>query len=158
MKRILLAAAAVLLAASPATAQVSVGSFTFAEQKDPITDANSSALWTEEANGGFMPATLIFKCENDEVGMLLKGTGFYIHEELPVIWRFDQQEPQQGSWRVAEVQWLIPPFELQEALTTTARTANRLAVRVTEGDGGVKTYIFNLNGFSRGMEMMGCGA
>jgi hypothetical protein len=156
MKRILLAAGLCLLAA-PAAAQTRMGAFTFHDEKDPITDENSSYIYTEEAEGGFMPATLLYKCEDGEVLTLLKGNGFYMDDELQVTWRFDQQEPQTASWRVAEVQWLIPPMENQETFRTSALTASRLAIRVRESDGGSRTYLFNLNGFTRGFQAMGCG-
>lgn len=156
MKRILLAAALCLLAA-PVSAQQRMGAFTFHDEKDPITDENSSYIYTEEANGGFMPATLVFKCEDGEVLSIVKGNGFYMDDELQVTWRFDQQEPQTAPWRVAEVQWLIPFMEHQEAFRTTALTASRLAIRVHESEGGSKTYLFNLNGVTRGIQAMGCG-
>lgn len=156
MKRILLAAALCLLAA-PVSAQQRMGAFTFHEEKDPITDENTSYAYTDEASGGFMPAMLFFKCDEDQVLSVVKGNGFYMDDQLRVTWRFDQQEPQTAPWVVAEVQWLIPPMEYQEAFRTTALTANRVAIRVHESDGGSKTYVFNLNGLARGVQAMGCG-
>jgi hypothetical protein len=158
MKRILLAVAALCLAASPAAAQARMGSFVYFDQKDPITDENSSYIYTEEANGGFMPATLMYKCEGNEVLAAIKGNGFYMDDALQVTWRFDQQEPQTQPWRVAEVQWIIPPMEFQEEFRTVSESATRLAVRVHESTGEFKTYLFNLAGFGRAVAAMGCTA
>jgi hypothetical protein len=155
MKRILLALAAVCLAASPAAAQQRMGSFVFFDQKDPITDENSSYIYVEEAAGGFMPATLMYKCEGNEVLAAIKGNGFYMEEALQVTWRFDQQEPQTAPWRIAEIQWVILPMEHQEAFRTASESASRLAVRVHESDGQSKTYVFNLDGYGRAVAAMG---
>jgi hypothetical protein len=157
MKRILLALAALCLAAPPAAAQARMGSFVYFDQKDPITDANSSYIYAEEASGGFMPAMLMYKCEGNEVLAAIKGAGFYMEESLPVTWRFDQQPPRTAPWRIADVQWVILPMEFQQEFRTVSESATRLAVRVHESDGQFKTYVFNMDGFGRAVAAMGCG-
>ena len=163
MKRLVPAAAALaLLSAVPAHAQsdrptATVGAFSYFENRDPITDTETSLVTVSEQGRGFMPTTMQWQCERDGSWNVVLDTKLLtMDDEVTAQWRFDQEAPKTAAWQMSRAHYAWVPAEELEEFTAAARRATRVAVRLTTRDGNEATLVFPLNGATAAFSKLGC--
>lgn len=163
MRRLVPAAAALaLLSAVPAAAQGSeptarVGPFSYFENRDPITDTETSIVMVTQQGGGFMPSTMQWQCERDGSWNVVLDTKLLtMDDEVTAQWRFDQEPPKTAAWQMSHAHYAWVPVDELEEFTAAAKRANRVAVRLTTRDGNEATLVFPLAGATAALSKLGC--
>ena len=168
-----------VLTSPPATCQESVnhGAWMMARILDPITDENTSRMFTDSegviervslsgadpmvilSNTGLSGVLLSVKCNgSDDLDIMLNAisppeTWGDVKE---VVWRFDRTEVSRARWGTSEDgRTLFVPSDSRAAFILNAKGSSTVVVRFVVA-GLTKTYEFSLNGFTRAFGGMGC--
>lgn len=140
-----------------------VGSFTYIEHVDPMTDEDSSFISTLALDDGrrFRTPNLAWRCYEGAVQIVFSAEEFLgIEPPVPVRYRFDKNEPSAiQRWGILvdnTSAWIglhnVPPF------TAQALAASQVVMQATAYDQMVHTSTFNLEGLAEALSRLSCAA
>lgn len=161
MQRILLIAISLVLAGLPraATAQERIGSFVLVQQRDPVTDRDRTFAYTTDVDAGYFgTATLVWRCNGNELELYVKAAEYLDDDDVMVQWRFDSQPP--SSMRLwnpsTSGTGAFAPTEDIELFTTGAIPAREVVVRLWDYRFDEITYRFRLDGLAASLRRLPC--
>jgi hypothetical protein len=161
MKSILFILIVAFLGCSVAQEHEFFGTFVLTKEFDVITDANKSYMWTLEVDApGNRQGSLGFRCAENGLEIILNGDDYITSEgEIVVeaIVRFDTQQPIVGLWsQSTNRKGLFAWNSSKESLIKSFDVAKKFAMRFTNFEGTMYTYVFNLDGFTDAFDRLGC--
>jgi hypothetical protein len=164
MKRILLPVLLSLLAA-PLAAQpdgyVQVGDFWLHMNVDPMTDESRPVLYVNAAEAShFQPVTFAWVCTDNGLEAGFSPGRPLGRGDTYVQTRFDRDTPSEPMEWVpgVNVQYAFVPPSYLASFTRRALAADRLVLRAWDSMDNVYTFTFSMQGLTRGLRQMPCGA
>lgn len=151
-------AAAAMVMASPAAAQVPVGDFYFFDRSDAGTQRASITTLAEESHvtgaGG-----LTWSCEDGELRLIVSSTYLGRSMRARVRWAFDGEEPSDTeNWILRRTGMaVIAPAEVEALFTRRALESRGVELQLSDYEYRRHSYTFTLNGLAEALAMLPCG-
>ncbi len=126
--------------------------FIYQERSDPVTDLNSSIIFTFETE----PTTdrtgqLAWMMSGASVQIYLRADEYLGDDPVRVIWTFDDNEPVENEWNPnTEGTAIFLPVVANNRFTLEAYDADRVVIEAFDSTGMPHTYTFSMSGLMTG--------
>ena len=130
--------------------------FIYQERRDPVTDLNSSIIFTFEIDSPpGHTGQLAWMMSGASVQIYLNAGVFLGHQPVRVTWQFDDGEPVEGSWNPdPEGTAVFLPVGTNNTFTLDAYEAGRVKIMAFDGEGTPHTFTFSLAGLQAAYRAM----
>jgi len=130
--------------------------FIYQERSDPVTDLNSSIIFTFETE----PTTdrtgqLAWMMSGASVQIYLRADEYLGDDPVRVIWTFDDNEPVENEWNPnTEGTAIFLPVVANNRFTLEAYDADRVVIEAFDSTGMPHTYTFSMSGLQAAYRAM----